>query len=410
MRVLLRIWYLLLILFFTLLAFQFYQSKNLIIASHALCQLVEKHFYQNSASLQQWVKDCHLLADSVRYRTSKETQIRRLQSHLSTMGASHLELWSPSEMSQMWLGEDVDTGIRVLQMDNYWIVTDVLPNSPAAEYLQVGDEVIKINEKTVLFASDVEKFSGNITVWRNGAELSFSIEPQKVIYSHQPQILSLDPKKYKAENAAVLKLKSFTPVFFDEDKWRELMKSAEDFDHLIIDLRGNSGGDFVVMQKILSSFLCEPTDIGYLVQPRKRIEATASFSEDMDPEAQIEAIKNSAIIELQTYANYPCYLGEIHVLIDSDTASTAEIFAEAIKLRKGTRLLGQTTSGAVLLAIWYPTYFGKQHSLSIPVALYKNWKDQVIEGEGVSPNLELQYQVQAWRNGVDNWIVSALKD
>ncbi|MCB0347606.1 MAG: hypothetical protein KDD37_02160 [Bdellovibrionales bacterium] len=407
---LIRIWCFLLLSLFFLLSFQYYKSRNLVIASRWVCELVNEHFYESSETLNVWYKDCQKIAESVAYRTSKSTQIRRIQRHLSSLGASHLELWNPAEMSQMWLGEDTDTGIRVRQMQGYWIVTEVLEDSPAEHQVEVGDEVLKIGDKPPVFSSDINKFKGTITLWRDGKEYQISILPQKIQYMFQPQVKTLESKKYKVEKTGVLRLKSFTPVYFDQDEWKKLIQNAEVYDHLVLDLRGNSGGDFVVMQKILSSFLCEPTDIGYLLQPRKQQEVTATFAEDMDGAAQIDTIKKSSIVELQTYADYPCYLGDLDVLIDADTASTAEIFAEAIKLRKGTHLLGQTTSGAVLLAIWYPTYFGKQHSLSIPVALYKNWKDQIIEGEGVRPNKVLNYEVNAWRNGIDNWLLEAAKE
>ncbi len=379
------------------------------IASHLICDLVNTHFYESSLTLTTWYEECQRVADAVKYRTTKQTQIRRIQSHLSSMGASHLELWSPAEMSQMWLGADTDTGIRVKQMQGYWIVTEVLADSPAEHQIELGDEILKLGDKPPIFSSDVNKFNGKILLWRDGKEIEVSIVPKKIHYAFQPQIQTLESKKYKVEKTGVLRLKSFTPVYFDQDEWKKLIQNAEVYDHLILDLRGNTGGDFVVMQKILSSFLCEPTDIGYLIQTRKKEEVNTVFTEDMDGNAQIEAIKNSSVVELQTYAEYPCYLGDIDVLIDGDTASTAEIFSEAIRLRKGTKLLGQTTSGAVLLAIWYPTYFGKQHSLSIPVALYKNWKDEIIEGEGVTPNTILNYEVAAWRNGVDNWLLAAAK-
>jgi carboxyl-terminal processing protease len=389
---------------------QYYQGRNLIVATKNLCNLVEIHFYEAKPNLVTWHKDCLKLADMVSYSTTKSTQIRRVQSHLSSLGVSHLELWSPAEMSQMWRGEDTDTGIRVMQMEGYFIVTEILENSPAFSQLQVGDEILRLGDQPMVFASDIEKFNGKVTFWRDGKETTIDVAPVKIYYPFQPHITTLENKKYKVSKTGVLRLKSFTPIYFDEEDWKTLIRNAEVYDRLILDLRGNSGGDFVVMQKILSSFLCEPTDIGYLIQPRKKQEATTTFSEDMDGEAQIEAIKATSIVELQTYAGYPCYLGEINVLIDSDTASTAEIFTEAIKLRKGTHVLGQTSSGAVLLAIWYPTFFGKQHSLSIPVALYKNWKDEIIEGEGVRPDRILNYEVSAWRNGIDNWLLAAAKD
>jgi carboxyl-terminal processing protease len=407
--VLIRIWYSLVITLFGLLAFQYYQSRGLILATENVCQLVMDHFYESSTTLNTWYEQCKEIANTTPYRGTRQRQIARVQSHLASLGVSHLELWSPSEMSQMWLGEDTDTGIRVTQIESYWIVTEVLEKSPADGVIFIGDEIISVNDKKLVFAEDIEKASGVFKFWRDGQQKTVNLKPEKITYPFRPYLKKLDAKKYQTSDTAVLVLKSFTPVYFDDEEWKKIIQEATKYDKLVLDLRGNSGGDFVVMQKILSSFLCEPTDIGYLVQPRKKQEVTAVFSEEMDGGAQIDTVKNSSVVELQTYAEYPCYLGEINLLIDSSTASTAEIFTEAIKLRKGTHILGQTSSGAVLLAIWYPTLFGKQYSLSIPVALYKNWKDQIIEGEGIKPDRIINFNLAAWRNGVDNWILEAIK-
>ena len=91
--------------------------------------------------------------------------------------------------------------------------------------------------------------------------------------------------------------------------------------------------------------------------------------------------------------------------IDSETASVSEVFAETLKELKGTPILGEASSGQVVMAIWYRLdALGPGYSLSIPEAFYISPKGETIEGVGIWPKRLLNYRLNSEVQGKDSWL------
>jgi len=394
-----RLW--LLFFFASIAGYSYYYSQShlLKLALLETCEMVEKRYYKKDELLADWQKECFSGVRSLPLRLNKEKAISWLRAHLATMPASHLDLWTPKEMSRIWEGEDLDLGIKIKEVGGHFIVFAIYPDSPASEKLKVGDEILEVDGESAQSPWQIENARGDFLVLRQNEKILVQLERRKIRFPFQPQLVSLSNK------AAQLKLPSFSPVYFDDLEWQLLSEDLNQYENLIIDLRDNTGGDFVVMLKIISRFFCEPMDIGYLVRPRSQKDTSASFSEIMDGEEQVELIAKVKTVELRTFPVDLCYEGNVKVLVNAETSSTAEIFAAAMRLRIGTRIYGQYSAGAVLLAIWYPLSLGRGYSLSIPVATYKTWRDQEIEGVGIEPDVYLYYDLNEMRQGKDSWLL-----
>ena len=370
----------------------------LLVASLSTCELVQDEFYESSRAVDKWYAECVDTTNKIPFTWSKQQVIRWFQAKLKQLNVSHLDLWSPSDMSRTWEGQDLDLGIEVKDVAGHFMVFEVFEQSPAYGLLQRGDEIIAINQQPPQSVWQIENAQGKFQVLRGERNFNVDLQKEKITFDFQPNLRAINAE------TAVLTLKSFTPVYFDPLDWQALEQEMDAYEKLIIDLRGNTGGDFVVMLSMLSTFFCEQREIGYLHRPKSKNDFSAVFSSNMDGVKQIELVNQVKIIALRTYNSQRCFVGDVAVLIDEETASTAEIFAYAIQSRKGTRVYGQYSAGAVLLAIWFPTAFGSDYSISIPVATYKTLQDQQIEGAGLMPDIFLDYDLKLLREGKDSWL------
>jgi len=101
------------------------------------------------------------------------------------------------------------------------------------------------------------------------------------------------------------------------------MTKAQKFKTLIIDLRGNSGGYVKTLERLAGSFF--------------------------DHEQKIADLKGRK--EMKPVAAKPHgeqFKGQLIVLVDSESASAAELFARTIQLQKRGTVIGDRTAGAVM--------------------------------------------------------------
>ncbi|HEX8088858.1 MAG TPA: S41 family peptidase [Blastocatellia bacterium] len=112
----------------------------------------------------------------------------------------------------------------------------------------------------------------------------------------------------------------------DEAGVDNMMDKARKHKALVLDLRRNPGGYEVILQRMLSYFLPEDEKIGDL---KRRKETKPLMVKSRGDRA---------------------FKGKLIVLVDSESGSSAEIFARVIQLRKLGTVIGDRTAGAVMRA------------------------------------------------------------
>lgn len=130
-----------------------------------------------------------------------------------------------------------------------------------------------------------------------------------------------------SKEVVACKLYSFIVEKGDIDK---MMKQAAKYPKFILDLRGNGGGYVAVEQYLLSYFFDHEVKIADLVTREKTETRTAKPMDDKQ------------------------YKGEVAVLIDSNSASAAEITARVLQLEKRAKIYGDISSGSVMTSIAVP--------------------------------------------------------
>lgn len=149
----------------------------------------------------------------------------------------------------------------------------------------------------------------------------------------------------------------------------KMMERVRKNEALILDLRGNSGGYEASMGELINNFFDKDITIGELKE-RKSVKRLYVKSPD----------KKS-------------YAGKLVVLIDSDSASAAEIFARIVQLEKRGTVIGDQSAGAVMRAQVIYDSFGLDtkvpYAISITVADLVMTDGKRLEKVGVAPDEKL---------------------
>ncbi len=138
---------------------------------------------------------------------------------------------------------------------------------------------------------------------------------------------------------------------------------ADDFPALILDLRGNRGGAERELLRLLGAFRDHPDTIGTLQRRDERVPLVVTPGRS--------------------------FSGKLVVLVDSRSASAAEIFAAVIQMRERGAVLGDRTWGGVMRSRTYSHQVGIDrvvfYGFSISDAAVLLADGSRLEGNGMTP-------------------------
>jgi carboxyl-terminal processing protease len=220
-------------------------------------------------------------------------------------------------------------------------------------------------------------------------------------------------------NTGLLKITNFLGVM-GIDLARAIdraMKEVGECNRLIIDLRGNTGGGIGGL-RLMSYLMPDKVMVGYCLT-RRRMEG--GYDRQRLPRfGRVPALKiEMALLALRfglgdrSLAIYTeglshrWYPGPIVLLVNRHTTGAAEMVAAFVKEYGRGRIIGTTTAGRFLPGSTFRV--GHGYLLRLPVAAYRTWRDDVIEGRGVTPDVELELTIEALRAGQDPQMDRALE-
>lgn len=223
------------------------------------------------------------------------------------------------------LNETLDSsyeGIGTHALGN--VIVNVYKDSPADKAgIKVNDVIVEINgniidSKNYYLMSEYLNESGKdntIVVEREGERLTFTISVATVsipvVYT---KIIEKNDK-----NIGYISLSQFSTKSYDEFKKRLDSLEDDDITSLIIDLRDNTGG-YLNSAKDITSLFIKKGELLYSLQKKD----------------EVKEIND----ETKEYREYP-----IVVLVNSSTASAAEILASSLKDTYGATIVGNITFG-----------------------------------------------------------------
>jgi carboxyl-terminal processing protease len=169
--------------------------------------------------------------------------------------------------------------------------------------------------------------------------------------------------KNYVQGLAILRMKSFD---LSTIKINKMMDKVEKSDALILDLRGNRGGYSDSLEQLIANFFDRDVDVG------------TKFTR-----------KGKKRILVKQKVKRP-YKGKLLVLIDSDSASAAEVFTRVVQLEKRGVVIGDRSAGAVMESIYIPHSFGLKsyvfYGLSVTIADLVMKDGARLEKTGVIPD------------------------
>jgi carboxyl-terminal processing protease len=166
------------------------------------------------------------------------------------------------------------------------------------------------------------------------------------------------------------------------------IQDMRDAPGMIIDIRGNPGGFYEVRKAIISQFFLERRLVWrYITRPGLELPG----------------------FENRGYTDPPAeaYTGPVVVLVDVMSGSSSEEFSGAMQSQGRATIIGERTSGCVLVADLKPLSNGA--SFLYPLAQTQMADGTVLEGRGVIPDIEVALDRESLLGGVDPQLEAAIQ-
>jgi carboxyl-terminal processing protease len=369
-----------------------------------VCHFVTDHIYLGDEEMRIWNKSCLQRSGLVQKNTPVTDIIEDLNEQFAILHTSHLLIYNADESRKVWSGESQETGIEAQYVEGELVIFKVHRNSPA-EFagLRLGDVIYRINDD--LGTPDMaEKTSGKYLIQRHKKITEYKIHAKSIQREEAPDVVRI------SDRTVTLKVPSFRAEFFESDSWRAQVAELKKYQKIIVDLRGNIGGNFVAGLRLLSPFMCGAQDIGYLWKPKSKLKKETMFPDDLNDQRQVDILDQAFLVRLLTFDDYDCLVAAVVVLVDSGSASTAEMVAQALKDYIGAKIFGTASAGQLLVGVWYPVpELAEGVKISIPEAVYQTRRGHKIEGPGVQVDKVLYYHLEELQNGEDSWLKHAVQ-
>lgn len=368
------------------------------------CNFVSKRIVPIGKDLNEWLQNCRIQSRKAMAKTSDIKKLMTIGNEiLSELKVSHLELFSQEESDAIWTDTDFENGIESGFIDGELIVTRILPNSEALKKgLQRGDRLV-LEKNESLSPFEFNQWKGRLKIERRKKILEVNLEPKKLVTSRDITVMDLDGVK-------IITVESFKSQYFSQEKLAAVVSKIKSTDKLIIDFRGNNGGNFVAGLRLLSHFICEPTIVGYM-KKNKDLGRIGYFKNDLGDEYQIQTLNEFDSVALKTYPHTQCLPKPMVLLMDAYSKSTAEWVALAFRDKLQTPIYGATSAGELLVGIWYDisSIWGQVVKLSIPEAYYESVNGYQIEGRGVLADVTLYPRRAEFELGYDSEVFQVIQ-
>ncbi len=343
-----------------------------------------------------------------------------LNQMLFKLGVSHLGVVPPEETEmigdpQLFL--DGTLGIDVRYLKDEAIITSVKKKSVASEMnIKQGFTLLEINGKTIDKIVKKRKFepippfndrnirllstenivrelygTPNDTVKiryldANNLEHNIAIPLKErsirkaTLLPDMPEIYASVDNRIINDEIGYIRFDVFHPVILDS--LISIINKYRNLPNLILDIRGNPGGDFNTRRTIAEQFVNERT-LFWKYQSRNGIR--------------------------EVFLNPPKeqYKGKLVILIDELSSSSSEEFSGGMKAIGRATIIGQQTVGKVLTMEVVPLPEGAL--FVYPNQQTMTSKDEVLEAVGVLPDIEVELEKEAILKGKDTQLEKAVE-
>jgi carboxyl-terminal processing protease len=333
-----------------------------------------------------------------------------LRRMIASLKDQHTRIFSPEEKFDWWRPRFVTTGLGIAEVDGLPTVVQVERGSaPQQAGVRVGDVIERVNGQAA--AALVESRLTDLAASAN-ASSRFRVFA-KLLDGPPETLVDLTWKRKDGKQRSArferhweqrdlgvrLRRASGEYVVVEIDAFtkpiaasfaRGLKEKLSGARGLILDLRGNGGGDAEAMTDVASTFLSSGFNLGQFTD-RFGVSFTIAthfrslFSPELIAETKLPLV----------------------VLTSERTSSAAEIFVEALKLSRRATILGTETCGCVL-AVRTRHELPDGGLLDISELDYETAAGQRLEGHGIKPDETFVISRSDLFSGHDRAMVLAL--
>ena len=294
-------------------------------------------------------------------------------------------------------------GLSLRIIDDAFYVVGKAPTHPKPELIQLGWQIISVDgevlpqggealrrimraqaQMTCEYGEEVRiEFKASDDTVQSQLLPCVSLEGDRFSFGNVPMQVADFHAEALEDNIHYIRFHHFlTPI---REPFVEAIQQAiaAEAKGLIIDLRGNTGGMIAVGQGLM----------GYLVA-----EADLLFAQQISKDSEFR------------YIIYPrpaeqVFKGEVVVLIDEMSVSTAEIFARSVQLSGRGVIIGTPSAGRVLSSMVEGLPNGDR--LQLVIADLEPMDNQSLEGVGVQPDISVPYSIDALMRQEDSALSAA---
>ncbi|HTU44802.1 MAG TPA: S41 family peptidase [Bryobacteraceae bacterium] len=333
---------------------------------------------------------------------------QQVNSLLAELGTSHTSFFHkgtpvPSRNS-------INATFRSLQTADgpRWVFQDVQPGGPAdLAGVRPGDSLISVGgQDCIPPKKPVFRMDAAIpvaVVHQNGQpkHLSLQLRTSEPKYSDCPYS---EPKSVVAKTIepgiGYLKVSMFPGIIgvdFAKDvdqAFGELRKC----ERLLIDLRGNPGGGIGALR--LMSYLTperipvgysltrERAERGYRREDLPRFTGIPTYKWQLPLVASRFVGRDKSIVVVTEGKGGQNFHGRVVILVNEHTAGSAEMTAAFARENGLAKVVGTRTAGRLLGGKGFKI---DDYRLMIPIGAYVSWKGTRFEGNGISPDVEIEW-------------------
>lgn len=249
------------------------------------------------------------------------------------------------------------TGIGILYglRNDKLLIADVIPNSPAAAAdLKKTDQIIKIDGIYVKDLAGLEEIKKKLQ-GKDGAKVALTLvdpadhQREAIILRKSFNVPALSFKTLD-KKIGYLKVYTFNKKIKEEFSAIAKKLKTEVIKDLIIDLRDNTGGTENTAADLIGEFISQKTKAPYA---------------DL----------------------------KLFILVNSQTASEAEVFVAAVKDNKRGLIIGEKTYGKGTKQNIFK--FSDGSAMNLTTGKWYTSKGDWIEGKGISPDIKIKDTVDA---------------
>jgi carboxyl-terminal processing protease len=343
--------------------------------------LVNRKHYEPKTHGIDWEQEAARYEPRAAAATDDLTLYATINEMLAELKDSHTRALRPNQANVRHSHQRTRTGFSMTRIEKKWVVTDVLPDSPAA--------VAGVEPGWIVTARNGEPLGDRPDFWPKEGE---SARWEFLDHRDLPVTLTLNATRLSTAPLQIVRVLpgGFVYLRFDEfdtvdRRWlgRQL-RAHRAAPGVVIDLRRNPGGETFSLGITIGEFFDHAVDCGTFVT-----------------RAGARNVKNS------WQFGSAHYHGRVVVLVDNASASAAEIFSAVLKDHNRATIVGRPTAGAVLASWFYHLPDGGELQLSREDYIAPNGRR--IEGNGVEPNIVVTRTLADIRAGRDPDLDTALQ-